>query len=61
MVLFDNMEYNSYILKANQTKIQDHKHFPFQMLYITHPNGQKTYYEDDNFTDPWKPCEIIVI
>ena len=31
------------------------------MPYITHPNGQKTYYEDDNFTDTWKPCQPIVI
>ena len=31
------------------------------MPFITHPNGQQTYYEDDNFTDPWKPHETIVI
>ncbi|KAH6679068.1 Alpha/Beta hydrolase protein [Halenospora varia] len=31
------------------------------MPYITHPNGQKTYYLDDDFTDPWKVRETIVI
>lgn len=31
------------------------------MPTITHPNGQVTYYEDDNFTDPWKPHETILI
>jgi hypothetical protein len=31
------------------------------MPTITHPNGQTTYYEDDNFTGPWKPCETILI
>ena len=29
--------------------------------FITHPNGQTTHYIDDNFTDPWKPCETILI
>lgn len=29
--------------------------------YITHPNGQTTHIYDDNFTDPWKPHETIVI
>jgi pimeloyl-ACP methyl ester carboxylesterase len=28
---------------------------------ITHPNGQTTHIFDDNFTDPWKPHETIVI
>lgn len=28
---------------------------------ITHPNGQTTHYIEDNFTDPWKPCETILI
>jgi len=28
---------------------------------ITHPNGQVTHVFDDNFTDPWKPCETILI
>ncbi|KAL3426710.1 3-oxoadipate enol-lactonase [Phlyctema vagabunda] len=28
---------------------------------ITHPNGQRTHIFDDNFTDPWKPHETIVI
>ena len=31
------------------------------MPTITHPNGQSTYYDDDNFTDPWKPHETILI
>jgi pimeloyl-ACP methyl ester carboxylesterase len=31
------------------------------MPTITHPNGQTTYYEDDNFTDPWRPRETILI
>ena len=31
------------------------------MPQITHPNGQTTYYVDDNFTDPWRPCETILI
>jgi pimeloyl-ACP methyl ester carboxylesterase len=29
--------------------------------FITHPNGQITHVYDDNFTDPWKPCETIMI
>lgn len=29
--------------------------------FITHANGQKTHYIEDNFTDPWKPCETILI
>ena len=28
---------------------------------ITHPNGQTTYIYDDDFADPWKPHETIVI
>ncbi|KAF2000988.1 alpha/beta-hydrolase [Amniculicola lignicola CBS 123094] len=28
---------------------------------ISHKNGQKTHYIIDNFTDPWKPCETILI
>ena len=28
---------------------------------MTHPNGQTTHYIEDNFTDPWKPCETILI
>ena len=28
---------------------------------IVHPNGQTTHYIEDNFTDPWKPCETILI
>ena len=31
------------------------------MPYITHPNGQKTHYLDDDFSDPWKPKETVVI
>lgn len=31
------------------------------MPNITHPNGQITYYEDDNFADPWKVQETILI
>lgn len=31
------------------------------MPIITHPNGETTYYKDDNFTDPWKPHETILI
>ncbi|PVH78056.1 alpha/beta-hydrolase [Cadophora sp. DSE1049] len=31
------------------------------MPYITHPNGQRTHYLEDDFTDPWKPAETIVI
>jgi pimeloyl-ACP methyl ester carboxylesterase len=29
--------------------------------FITHPNGQITHIYDDNFADPWKPCEAIMI
>lgn len=29
--------------------------------FIVHPNGQRTHYVEDNFTDPWKPCETILI
>lgn len=29
--------------------------------FITHPNGQISHVVDDNFTDPWKPCETILI
>ncbi|KIW87800.1 uncharacterized protein Z519_11774 [Cladophialophora bantiana CBS 173.52] len=28
---------------------------------ITHPNGQTTHLIIDNFTDPWLPCETILI
>lgn len=28
---------------------------------ITHSNGQTTHYIEDNFTDPWKPCETVLI
>lgn len=31
------------------------------MPYITHKNGQTTHYLDDDFADPWKPHETIVI
>jgi hypothetical protein len=31
------------------------------MPYLTHPNGQKTFYLDDNFSPPWKPQEAILI
>ena len=31
------------------------------MPYVTHPNGQKSYYEIDDYTDPWKPSETILI
>ena len=31
------------------------------MPYITHKNGQKTYYQDDDFADPWKSHETILI
>ena len=29
--------------------------------FIHHPNGQTTHYVEDNFTDPWKPFETILI
>lgn len=31
------------------------------MPYLTHKNGQQTYYLDDDFVDPWKPHETILI
>lgn len=31
------------------------------MPYITHPNGQRTFYLDDDFADPWKPRDTILI
>lgn len=31
------------------------------MPFTTHTNGQKTYYDDDDFTDPWKSSETILI
>lgn len=31
------------------------------MPYLTHPSGVKTFYLDDDFTDPWKPSETILI
>ncbi|KAK3712607.1 hypothetical protein LTR37_009050 [Vermiconidia calcicola] len=31
------------------------------MPYITHKNGEKTHYLDDDFADPWKPHETILI
>lgn len=31
------------------------------MPYITHPNGQKTFYYEDDYVDPWKPHETILI
>ncbi len=34
-------------------------HLPGKL--ITHPSGQTTYYIDDNFTDPWKPCETVLV
>ncbi|KAH7378726.1 Alpha/Beta hydrolase protein [Pyrenochaeta sp. MPI-SDFR-AT-0127] len=29
--------------------------------FIVHPSGQRTHYILDNFTDPWKPQETILI
>ncbi|KAL1620814.1 hypothetical protein SLS56_009481 [Neofusicoccum ribis] len=29
--------------------------------YIKHPNGQTTHYISDDFTDPWKPHETIIL
>ncbi|USP73241.1 hypothetical protein yc1106_00515 [Curvularia clavata] len=29
--------------------------------YIVHPNGQRTHYILDDYTDPWKPSETILI
>lgn len=31
------------------------------MPYLTHPSGVKTFYLDDDFTDPWTPSETILI
>ena len=31
------------------------------MPYITHPNGERTYYLIDDFADPWKDHETILI
>jgi pimeloyl-ACP methyl ester carboxylesterase len=31
------------------------------MPYITHPNGQKTHYLDNDFSDPWNPKGTVVI
>ena len=31
------------------------------MPYITHPSGQKTHYLEDDFTDPWKQRETVII
>ncbi|TVY48169.1 3-oxoadipate enol-lactonase [Lachnellula occidentalis] len=31
------------------------------MPFIIHTNGQKTHYLEDDFTDPWKPRETIII
>ncbi|KAI1611227.1 Alpha/Beta hydrolase protein [Exophiala viscosa] len=28
---------------------------------IHHPNGQTSHIVEDNFSDPWKPCETILI
>jgi pimeloyl-ACP methyl ester carboxylesterase len=32
-----------------------------KMPHITHPNGQTTYYLDDDHTDAWRPRENILI
>lgn len=29
--------------------------------YVVHPNGQRTHYILDDFTDPWNPRETILI
>lgn len=29
--------------------------------FVTHPNGQKTHFIVDDFTDPWTPTETILI
>jgi len=34
---------------------------PSSSRLISHPNGQVSHIYDDNFTDPWLPCETIVI
>src|ERR1700761_2190606 len=31
------------------------------MPYITHKNGQTTYYQDDDFAEPWKKHDTILI
>lgn len=31
------------------------------MPCLTHPNGQRTFYLDDDFADPWKPHDTILI
>lgn len=31
------------------------------MPYLTHPSGVKTFYLDDDYTDPWTPSETILI
>lgn len=31
------------------------------MPYITHKNGEKTHYLDDDFADPWTPHETVLI
>lgn len=31
------------------------------MPYLTHPSGQKTFYYDDCFANPWEPIETILI
>jgi pimeloyl-ACP methyl ester carboxylesterase len=31
------------------------------MPFITHPNGERTFYLEDDFVDPWKPHETILI
>ncbi|EKD19246.1 uncharacterized protein L3040_009314 [Drepanopeziza brunnea f. sp. 'multigermtubi'] len=31
------------------------------MPFITHPSGQTTHYLVDDFTDPWKPKETIIL
>lgn len=29
--------------------------------FVRHPNGQTTHYIIDDFTDPWRPCETVLI
>ncbi|KAK4496060.1 hypothetical protein PRZ48_012039 [Zasmidium cellare] len=31
------------------------------MPYLTHPSGQKTFYYDDCFANPWEPTETIFV
>ena len=31
------------------------------MPFVTHKNGQETHYRDDDFADPWKPHQVILI